>query len=322
MAGFGLSKPSTYGRTRRVLGPLAVLLALGAFFVIGAKTRPTPAQRVKPPASNPADYVGGEECAACHTEVAEAFQKNPHYKTWSNATLDWSQRGCEACHGPGRAHIEDLDVSKILNFKKISAQRVSDECLNCHLQQQEHVNFLRNEHGLNAVACTECHSIHSPGVRSPLLTANQPALCFDCHAEVRPQFNKPFRHKVHEGLVKCTDCHNQHGGYNLRQMQASTGNDAACFQCHADKQGPFVFEHAPVRVDGCAICHDPHGSSNPRLLKRSEIRFLCLDCHAGTPGVPGPTPPGWHNQTALTYQNCISCHVEIHGSNLSHLFFE
>jgi hypothetical protein len=40
-----------------------------------------------------------------------------------------------------------------------------------------------------------------------------------------------------------------------------------CYKCHADKQGPFVFEHAPLKVEGCTACHDPHGSANPKLLK-------------------------------------------------------
>ena len=303
---------------------LAIVLVLGSAFFLNVRGGPTPAQRmgVKAPASNLADFVGGEECAACHAEVADAFQKNPHYKTWNNSQLDWSQRGCEACHGPGRAHVEGGgDASQIFNFKKVAAQKISEECLSCHLQGEEQSNFLRGEHGLNTVSCIECHSVHTPKVRTAMLKANQPALCYTCHGEVKAEFNKPFHHKVKEGLMSCSDCHNQHGGFNVRQTRDSTGTDVACFQCHADKQGPFVFEHAPVKVEGCTICHTPHGSQNPRLLKRAQVHLQCLECHSDLPG-GAPGTPSFHDVKTARFRSCTTCHVNIHGSNLSPLFFE
>jgi predicted CXXCH cytochrome family protein len=45
----------------------------------------------------------------------------------------------------------------------------------------------------------------------------------------------------------------------------ATVNDT-CYQCHAEKRGPFLWEHAPVRED-CTNCHSPHGSTQPSLLK-------------------------------------------------------
>lgn len=277
----------------------------------------------KAPPAQQKNYVGGDTCLACH-DIEEAFAKNPHYKSWKDESLPWDKRGCETCHGPGEAHVDGGgDVAQIFRFTEASPQDISETCLDCHLKQNETmVNFLRNEHGLNTVACTECHTVHTPQKMEGLLKARTPALCYDCHNEVRSQFNRPFRHKVNEGLMDCADCHNQHGGYSARQLRTSTGNDLPCYKCHADKQGPFVFEHAAVRVEGCAICHDPHGSSNPRLLKRSEVRFLCLECHSATLGVLSPNAPGFHNLTQPGWQNCTTCHVEIHGSNLSEVFFE
>jgi len=52
-------------------------------------------------------------------------------------------------------------------------------------------------------------------------------------------------------------------------------------KCHIDKRGPFVYEHAAVRVDGCEVCHSPHGSTNTRLLRRPVVFTLCLECHNG-----------------------------------------
>lgn len=75
-----------------------------------------------------------------------------------------------------------------------------------------------------------------------LLKMSEPQLCLGCHSEVKRQFNLPFHHKVLEGAMKCSDCHDPHGGFELKQTRLATGADAACIKCHADKQGPFVFE--------------------------------------------------------------------------------
>lgn len=299
----------------KLLGVLLVAVALGG-------ARPSPGSSPAPAAQEAGGYLGGDACLHCH-DIREAFAKNPHAQNWKDESLPWSQRGCEPCHGPGWEHAgAGGDPQKIRNFKLISAQATNDVCLDCHLQQAERANFLRAEHGLNGVACTDCHTVHTPRVKNNLLAARAPALCYQCHAEVRPQFNQPFRHKVHEGWMGCTDCHNPHGGFEPRQTRASTGTDVVCGECHPDKQGPFIFEHAPARVEGCAVCHDVHGSANPRLLKRSEVRLLCLECHAGTAGVPGPTTPLFHDVTQSRWQHCTDCHVNIHGSNLSQFFFE
>jgi predicted CXXCH cytochrome family protein len=38
-------------------------------------------------------------------------------------------------------------------------------------------------------------------------------------------------------------------------------------------------------------CHQPHGSANPRMLTRHEVRFVCLECHSNLPTpVPGRHP--------------------------------
>ncbi len=39
-----------------------------------------------------------------------------------------------------------------------------------------------------------------------------------------------------------------------------------CYTCHADKRGPFLWEHQPVNED-CTNCHTPHGSNITPLLK-------------------------------------------------------
>ena len=108
-----------------------------------------------------------------------------------------------------------------------------------------------------------------------------------------------------------------------------TGTGAAdeepCLKCHTEKRGPFAYEHPPVRIEGCEICHSPHGSTNSRLLRRPVVFTMCLECHNGSPGFSlrgtgDPHPSQAHNVTDPRYQNCTNCHVRIHGSNSDSLF--
>jgi len=100
-------------------------------------------------------------------------------------------------------------------------------------------------------------------------------------------------------------------------------------QCHSDKRGPFVYEHAVMRMDGCTACHEPHGSANPRMLTRHEVRLVCLECHANLPIPPsiaknpyiGGQPPALHDLRSPRFQNCTICHVKIHGSYVDRTFF-
>jgi len=274
--------------------------------------------------SNPSDpslYVGADTCKTCHEEIGKTYDHGPHWKTALNHRGPQFQ-GCEACHGPGKAHVESGgDITKIVRFKTLSREESSKRCLTCHEFGEEHANFLRSEHLKNNVGCIDCHSAHHPKVEHALLTMAQPMLCYGCHAEVKPQFSKPFHHRVNEGLITCSNCHNPHGGFLTRQLRATAAQDQVCFTCHTDKAGPFVFEHAPVKTEGCVSCHTPHGSSNPRLLKRSNVNLLCLECHTLTVDSAAPGIPSFHNQ-AQKYQACTMCHVAIHGSNSDRDFFK
>ena len=171
------------------------------------------------------------------------------------------------------------DVSKIISFKKMSSAQANRTCLSCHGEKREQAHFAESAHANNNVGCIDCHSPHHSETRQFLLVKQQPLLCYGCHTSTKADFSKPYRHRVNEGLVTCSDCHNVHGTGTVRQVRTTPNGDAACFKCHADKQGPFVYEHVPVKTEGCTSCHTPHGSTNPRFLRVSHVNFLCLQCH-------------------------------------------
>lgn len=302
----------------------------------------TPGQ-TKPAIYNAQDYVGTDTCKECHEDQFKAFSHTSHAQLATIGSWKAKVTGCESCHGPGKAHVEEGDPTKIISFKRLSSKETSETCLGCHAGREEHNNFRRGEHWRNDIGCADCHSSHSPetgrnvassnvfvspaNAQKPgfstlkLLKTTEPQLCISCHTETKHQFNLPFHHKVLEGAMKCSDCHNPHGGFELKQTRLATGVDAACIKCHADKQGPFAFEHAPVKTEGCIACHTPHGSANPRLLTTSRVGQLCLTCHSVEHEVGAIEPAGpQHNQNAQ-YANCTNCHIKIHGSRTSPVFF-
>jgi len=269
----------------------------------------------KPAAVNPADLVGSEVCAACHAEVAKKFENNPH----SRLALMHSGKGvtCESCHGPGRAHVEGGgDVSKIVQPGKLLARALDQTCLGCHAGA--HPDFERSPHAKAEVSCIGCHSVHGPGAgaEESLLKVDQPKLCYQCHTEVRPQFSQPFHHKVDEGLLRCSDCHDPHGTFGANNLKSTADQNAICTKCHTETRGPFVFEHAAVKAEGCVGCHTPHGSQNARLLNVPNINQLCNQCHSP---VSGSAVHGI-NAGSADVTPCISCHTMIHGSNVNPAF--
>jgi DmsE family decaheme c-type cytochrome len=275
-------------------------------------------------------FVGSMACRSCHPAVYDRFYKNPHNKSVVSGKEPPERTGCEGCHGPGENHIESFtEPGTIVSFSKISKQEVLDTCLKCHSQTLSRANIRRSSHTLNDVVCTNCHSIHNAATPQRLLAKTQTTLCTGCHLNVKAQFSMPFKHRVNEGFMNCTDCHNPHGtfqptwtnGARPRHVENAKANEEPCMNCHADKRGPFVFEHSPVRVDGCLSCHVPHGSTNSRMLTRPVVFTLCLECHNGA-GNLGRQGDGVntqllapHNMANPTYQNCTNCHVRIHGSN-------
>jgi DmsE family decaheme c-type cytochrome len=266
----------------------------------------------------PSEFVGAETCATCHEEAAKGFTSNPHAKL----AEQHGKTGvtCEGCHGAGRAHVDGGgDKTKIFNPATASAKDVDAKCLGCH--QGKHANFERSAHGEGNVSCVGCHSIHAGEDKEHLLKAAQPTLCFQCHTDIKPQFSMPFHHKVNEGLMQCSDCHDPHGSFDRKALKAATQQDAVCVKCHTETAGPFVYEHAVVKTEGCTACHTPHGGPNPRLLNRANVNTICLQCHSPSPNFTAGPPLGPAHNQATQYQSCTICHTNIHGSNVSPVFF-
>ncbi len=281
------------------------------------------------------EFVGSNVCKTCHADIWLNFYKNPHYRSIASGLEPPARTGCEGCHGPGGKHVAARGGKTTIPraFSLLGPRETIDTCLGCHARDFGKVNIRRSDHTQAGIACTSCHSIHKSPAPRYLLAKTQPAVCYGCHATVRAQFYLPFKHRVNEGFMECTDCHNPHGAFNPtwrmgqrpRMVAQAPTNEEVCIKCHTDKRGPFLFEHPPVQVEGCETCHFPHGATNDRLLRRPVVFTVCLECHNGadrfgTRNNGIPIQSASHNMLDPRYQQCTACHVRIHGSQADPLF--
>lgn len=305
---------------------VVVTICLAALSGLAARAKTKHVSNVVSQPSDPSLYVGVDTCKTCHQLEAGTFDRGPHWNTQVGNRKGPQWQGCEGCHGPGKAHVDSGgDPTKIIRFTTLNARQASERCLACHEKNERYENFMRSPHLRNGIGCTSCHSIHHPHAFSRaegLLVSTQPRLCYGCHRDVAADFSKPEHHRVNEGLMVCTDCHNPHGAFLPHNLRTSASQGWVCAKCHIDTAGPFVFEHAPVKEEGCVSCHNPHGSTNPHMMTRPQVNQVCLECHSeilATAVAPGA--PTFHNQ-ATKFSQCILCHVAVHGSNTDPFFFK
>jgi DmsE family decaheme c-type cytochrome len=189
-------------------------------------------------------------------------------------------------------------------------------CLGCH-EKSIGGAWHSGPHDTNDVSCAACHDSHTKK-DAVLARSTQPEVCYTCHVGERSQFTKPYSHPLHQGKIACGDCHTPHGTTAEKQLVKNSVNDT-CYECHAEKRGPFVWEHAPVS-ENCDSCHAPHGSTTPGMLK-ARGPILCQSCHSqqnhpsysyGPSNLPGGGGPP---VTTLAVGNCMNCHSQVHGSN-------
>jgi DmsE family decaheme c-type cytochrome len=229
-----------------------------------------------------------------------------------------ANKQCESCHGAGTKHIKAKKSEKrggsIINFGRNTWTPVKDQnekCLTCH-QTHQRIEWKGSSHEFGEVACASCHKVHV--AKDPVLDRrDQPKVCFGCHAKEQAKFQQTSHHPVPEGQMSCSECHNVHGEKGTGALVKASSREK-CASCHAEKRGPFLWEHAPAAED-CNLCHTPHGSNQAALLKKRPPQ-LCQQCHSRS----GHSSGRYDGSTLadsvfLGVKGCTNCHSQIHGSN-------
>jgi DmsE family decaheme c-type cytochrome len=306
-------------------GGAALLCAQVAFAQQPAETKSARADLV---------LTGDARCTRCH-DAEDSPQLLAIGQTRHGTTADGRTPTCTNCHGESENHVNRPGGSKERpkpdrTFGKTSTTPMAERsaaCLTCH-QGGNRIAFQASVHANRDVACSSCHKIHSArdAVRDTGPQASrdsardvrtQTDVCFTCHKEQRAQVNRPVHHPIIEGKMTCSSCHNVHGSTNVKLLRTGTNIDESCTSCHADKRGPYLWEHAPV-TESCTTCHDSHGSNNDRMLI-SKQPFLCQRCHVTSRHPPtvydGFVLNNSQNANKITARSCTVCHQMVHGSN-------
>jgi len=230
-----------------------------------------------------ATYIGSDQCDTCHDDICKDFPTADHARLMARGN-NALNAGCESCHGPCSVHSDSGgDTLPPYSFKPGRESRSS--------------------YGSRLI---------DPPPRS------EETVCYQCHADVRAQFQLPIHHPVPEGDMACSDCHDPHKGSIFRGGGTDLlSQNEMCLRCHPAERGPFVFEHQALR-EGCTTCHNPHGSINDKLLVDRDSN-LCLRCHfvqnTGTAIFIG----GSDHTLRLQQGTCwtAGCHEAVHGSRVN-----
>jgi len=266
---------------------------------------------------------GADTCVSCHDAENEypifpIFMTKHGVKADARGPFAQANKQCESCHGAGTKHIKAKKSEKrggsIINFGRNTWTPVKDQnekCLTCH-QTHQRIEWKGSSHEFGEVACASCHKVHV--AKDPVLDRrDQPKVCFGCHAKEQAKFQQTSHHPVPEGQMSCSECHNVHGEKGTGALVKASSREK-CASCHAEKRGPFLWEHAPAAED-CNLCHTPHGSNQAALLKKRPPQ-LCQQCHSRS----GHSSGRYDGSTLadsvfLGVKGCTNCHSQIHGSN-------
>jgi DmsE family decaheme c-type cytochrome len=201
-----------------------------------------------------------------------------------------------------------------------------DTCLTCHADKGKVYGATphgRPQNPRAPAAQHGCESCHGPGKAHAdaggdktkiktfqgMSAAEINATCETCHNRGAHADWVGSVHERHD--LSCTTCHSIHN-FRSETAQLKAVNDIdTCATCHRTEALKVRrVAHMPLREEkmGCASCHNPHGSSNVRLLRvGNSIAESCTSCHAAQRG-----PYLWEH--APVRDKCTTCH-DPHGSS-------
>src|SRR6476469_6279553 len=170
--------------TRKLLFTLILLVVVLGISGLALTQAASGAEENKPPATADrshaaqssakpdGNYVGTDVCVTCHAEQQKSFVHTIMGNAMAHAKTDADAKGCESCHGPGRAHVEagggkDTIPVRFTKDAKNSVEEQNSACLTCH-SKGNRLFWAGSPHQSRAVACVDCHTVHYGSVAEKL----------------------------------------------------------------------------------------------------------------------------------------------------------
>lgn len=182
-------------------------------------------------------------CFGCHTTGYFVSQKQ-----FVEAGI-----GCEACHGPGKMHVDSKgSPNTILNITKLPPERRRMICGQCHCKGTD-------LSGKYLFPVMEGERPFRPGDDLEKGFIDVKPTVKTAHAEYSTfvMAPKPYSDQL------CTDCHSPHNKGNNPSMLVDT-TSALCLKCHGNRTTtniPFIEperHHRDAKINTCWTCHDEH----------------------------------------------------------------
>ena len=204
------------------------------------------------------------------------------------------QGKCTDCHNPHQSEAEALLQKPLPQL-----------CFRCHSRVEKQFQAAIRHQPFEE-DCLNCHEVHAAAQKN-LLDEKVPELCLDCHDDMEDIItSQPVVHQPVTQGKACLNCHTPHGT-NAEGLLLQP-QEKLCLSCHNKtmKSGTKTLAnikarldaspviHDPVRLEGCTICHNPHGARYTYLLeaafpaqryvdgRQAENFDLCFDCHDET----------------------------------------
>ena len=205
-------------------------------------------------------------CAQCHSTNLEKNydpETDTYNTTWSDINV-----GCEACHGPGSAHVEWAEMSEMarprtLNFdltqktSDISSREMVEQCAPCHSRRGAIDDINHTE--------TDFLETFLPSLLNEELYFADGQILDEVYVYGSFTQSKMYRHDV-----RCSDCHDVHSIELVKE-----GNEL-CLQCHRGAQYDTK-EHHFHKQEGEA--GDPVLSAEGNVLFEVGTGAQCVQCH-------------------------------------------
>jgi predicted CXXCH cytochrome family protein len=182
------------------------------------------------------------------------------------------------------SRLMDMEGSDATSYRQKANGRIGrfGMCRNSRKVRGFAAGFVRALVGLltgTALLCMIAMAASQGGSQdSPAPQAKKPhpplfgKACVDCHKQ---QVSEKVRCLVAKEPM-CVLCHDipDVGG----TAKLVNTDSPLCLKCHAKERFKGSYRHGPFAFGACVACHDPHGGSEPRML-RVAGRQLCLTCH-------------------------------------------
>lgn len=209
---------------------------------------------------------------------------------------------CTKCHD----ETETKPLLSIYQTKHgVKADGRTPTCQSCHGDSEKHLQGDPNVKGRAAPDI-----VFNKGTFAPSDEKVRANACLTCHKGTNRNNWDGGRHET-EGLA-CNNCHQVHQPAD--KVLSKKTQPEVCYTCHKEQRADShkISVH-PIDAGKmtCSDCHNPHGSTGPKLMKKNTINETCWTCHAEKRG-----PFLWEHQPAT--EDCTNCHTP-HGSNLTPL---